>query len=99
MREVRDQPKADADTGTSNSGNLLLLGAEGKGTVFLEPNDSWNCGEGSAPGSHEGGDAITAIDAAIKQIGIEKEIRTSLSSHSLISLHCLPLVDPQLEAN
>lgn len=98
MREVRDQPKADTDSGTSNSRNLLLLGEEGKGTVFLEPSDSWNCGEGSAPGSH-GEDAATSIDAVIKKIGTEKEITTSLSSHNLISLHCRPLVDPQSEAN
>ena len=70
--------------------------------MFLEPSDSWNCGEGGALGAQgrwgRAGNAATAIDAAIKQIGVEKEM-TSLSSHSLILLLCLPLVDPQPEAS
>ena len=78
------------------------MGAEGKGAMFLEPSDSWNCGEGCALGAQgrwgRAGNAATAIDAAIKQIGVEKEM-TSLSSHSLILLLCLPLVDPQPEAS
>ena len=54
VREVGEQTKAGTNTETSNSGKLLPSGVKGKGTVSLEPNENWNCGEGSSPGSQGG---------------------------------------------